>query len=304
MFTPAPLVLKKAKYKFLSNQNIKLAKFAGFCYGVKRAVETAKKLKQENPDKYIYILGELIHNTDVINELEKLGIKTIYEVPSKGEGICIIRSHGESPEVFEKIKNAGFELVDLTCPDVKKVQQKAIELAKNDYFVVIVGKSNHPEVMAIKANAELYTDKVAVATTIEELEPYIEKIKEHKKAGVVVQTTQMVSSLNLIVNYLNTIAKEVLIHNTICKSTAMRQKEARELAKESDLMVVVGSKKSANTTHLAEILKNCTKTIHIENDSELDEKLLTNITNIGITAGASTPQTVIEKVINKIKGGI
>ena len=288
----------------MSNQNIKLAKFAGFCYGVKRAVETAKKLKQENPDKNIYILGELIHNTDVINELEKLGIKTIYEVPSKGEGICIIRSHGESPEVFEKIKNAGFELVDLTCPDVKKVQQKAIELAKNDYFVVIVGKPNHPEVMAIKANAELYTDKVAVATTIEELEPYIEKIKEHKKAGVVVQTTQMVSSLNLIVNYLNTIAKEVLIHNTICKSTAMRQKEARELAKESDLMVVVGSKKSANTTHLAEILKNCTKTIHIENDSELDEKLLTNITNIGITAGASTPQTVIEKVINKIKGGI
>jgi len=288
----------------LSNQNIKLAKFAGFCYGVKRAVETAKKLKQENPDKNIYILGELIHNTDVINELESLGIKTIYEVPAKGEGICIIRSHGEAPEVFEKIKKAGFELVDLTCPDVKKVQQKAIELAKNDYFVVIVGKPNHPEVMAIKANADLYSDNVVVATTIEELQPYAEKIKSHKKVGVVVQTTQMVSSLNLIVNYLNTIAKEVLIHNTICQSTAMRQSEARELAKESDLMVVVGSKKSANTTHLAEILKNCTKTIHIENDSELDENLFTNIQNIGITAGASTPQTIIDKVINKIKGGI
>jgi len=288
----------------LSNQNIKLAKFAGFCYGVKRAVETAKKLKQENPDKNIYILGELIHNTDVINELEALGIKTIYEVPSKGEGICIVRSHGEAPEVFEKIKNAGFELVDLTCPDVKKVQQKAIELAKNDYFVVIVGKPNHPEVMAIKANADLYSSNVVVATTIEELEPYAEKIKSHKKVGVVVQTTQMVSSLNLVVNYLNTIAKEVLIHNTICQSTAMRQKEAKELAKESDLMVVVGSKKSANTTHLAEILKDCTKTIHIENDSELDENLFTNVQNIGITAGASTPQIIIDKVINKIKGGI
>ena len=296
------LVYKKAKYRFLIKQNIKLAKFAGFCYGVKRAVETAKKLKQENPDKNIYILGELIHNTDVINELEDLGIKTIYEVPVHGDGICIIRSHGESPQVFEKIKNAGFELVDLTCPDVKKVQQKAIELAKSDYFVVIVGKSNHPEVMAIKANAELYTDKVAIATTIEELKPYAQKIKEHKKAGVVVQTTQMVLSLNLIVNYLNTIAKEVLIHNTICQSTAMRQKEARELAKESDLMVVVGSKKSANTTHLAEILKNCTKTIHIENESELDEDLLFNVNNVGITAGASTPQVVIDKVINKIKG--
>jgi len=287
----------------LSNQNIKLAKFAGFCYGVKRAVETAKKLKQENPDKNIYILGELIHNTDVINELEAMGIQTIYEVPERGDGICIIRSHGEAPEVFEKIKKAGFELVDLTCPDVKKVQQRAIELAQNDYFVVIVGKPNHPEVMAIKANADLYSDKVAVATTIEELEPFADVIKSHKKVGVVVQTTQMVSSLNLIVNYLNTLAKEVLIHNTICQSTAMRQKEARELASESDLMVVVGSKKSANTTHLAEILKNCTKTIHIENDCELDEKLFNNVHNIGITAGASTPQAVIDKVINKIKKG-
>ncbi len=285
----------------MNDKNIKLAKFAGFCYGVKRAVETAKKLKQENPDKTIYILGELIHNTDVINELESLGIKTIYEVPKKGEGICIVRSHGESPEVFDKIKKAGFELVDLTCPDVKKVQQKAIELAKNDYFVVIVGKPNHPEVMAIKANAELYTDKIVVATTIEELEPFVEKIKAHKKVGVVVQTTQMVSSLNIVVNYLNTIAKEILIHNTICQSTAMRQKEARELAKESDLMIVVGSKKSANTTHLAEILKSCTKTIHIENDNELIENEFNNINSIGITAGASTPQNIIDKVISKIQ---
>lgn len=288
----------------MNNPNIKLAKFAGFCYGVKRAVETAKNLKSENPEKNVYILGELIHNTDVIKELESLGIKTIYDVPEKGEGICIVRSHGEAPEVFEKIRNAGFELVDLTCPDVKKVQQRAVELAKDDYFVVIVGKPNHPEVMAIKANADLYSENVAVATTIEELEPFAEKIKSHKRVGVVVQTTQMVSSLNLVVNYLNTIAKEVLIHNTICQSTSMRQKEAKELANESELMVVVGSKKSANTTHLAEILKDCTKTIHIENDSELNEELIKNIKNIGITAGASTPQVVIDKVINKIKGGI
>ncbi len=285
----------------MDNPNIKLAKFAGFCYGVKRAVETAKKLKQENPDKNVYILGELIHNTDVINELENLGIKTIYEIPQKGNGICIIRSHGAAPEVFDQIKNAGLEVVDLTCPDVKKVQQRAIELAKNDYFVVIVGRPNHPEVMAIKANAELYTDKVAIATTIEELAPYETLIKTHKKVGVVVQTTQMVSSLNLIVNYLNTIAKEVLIFNTICQSTAMRQKEARELAKESDLMIVVGSKKSANTTHLAEILQECTKTVHIENDLELNKEILKNARSIGITAGASTPQTIINNVISKIK---
>ena len=286
----------------MSNPNIKLAKFAGFCYGVKRAVETAKKLKEENPDKNIYILGELIHNTDVIKELENLGIKTIYEIPAKGEGICIVRSHGEAPDVFEKIKNAGFEVVDLTCPDVKKVQQRAVELAKNDYFVVIVGKPNHPEVIAIKANADLYSSNVVVATTIEELAPYETQIKSHKKVGVVVQTTQMVSSLNLVVNYLNTIAKEVLIYNTICQSTSMRQKEAKELAKESDLMIVVGSKKSANTTHLAEILKDCTKTIHIENDKELNKELLKGVETVGVTAGASTPQSIIDKVIERIRG--
>ena len=271
----------------MSNPDIKLAKFAGFCYGVKRAVETAIKLKKENPDKNIYILGELIHNTDVINELEKMGIKTINEIPEQGDGICIVRSHGAAPEIFEQIKNAGFELVDLTCPDVKKVQQRAVELAKNDYFVVIVGNS----------------DKVVVAASIEELDPYEAEIKSHRRVGVVVQTTQMVSSLNLIVNYLNTIAKEVLIYNTICQSTAMRQKEAKELAKESDLMIVVGSKKSANTSHLAEILKACTKTVHIENDTELNTELLEGVKSIGITAGASTPQKIIDKVIDKIQKG-
>lgn len=287
----------------MKNPDIKLAKFAGFCYGVKRAVDTAKKLKSENPQKEIYILGELIHNTDVINELEELGIKTIYEVPEKGSGICIVRSHGEAPEVFKKLENAGFEVVDLTCPDVKKVQQRAVELAKNDYFVVIVGKSNHPEVIAIKANADLYSDKVIVADNPEDIKPYANQIMSCEKAGIVVQTTQMASTLESVAEYVKSIAKEVLIYNTICKSTSMRQQEAQELAKESDLMIVVGSKKSANTTHLAEILKNCTNTIHIENDSELDEykSLFKNSEKIGITAGASTPQNVINNVINRIK---
>ncbi len=284
-------------------KEVKLAKFAGFCYGVKRAVETAKKLKSENPDKNVFVLGELIHNTDVIEELESLGIKTINEIPEHGEGICVVRSHGESPEVIDKINAAGFELVDLTCPDVKKVQQKAIELAKDGYFVVIVGKAEHPEVIGINANARLWSDNVVVASSVEQLQSYEREIKAHKKVGVVVQTTQMLKTLNPIVEYLTSISKELHVANTICQSTAMRQSEAKELAKESDLMIVVGSKKSANTTHLAEILKNITKTIHIENDSELDDykSIVNNSQNISITAGASTPQSVIEKVIEKIK---
>lgn len=284
-------------------KEIKLAKYAGFCYGVKRAVETVKKLKAENPEQNVSVLGELIHNTDVIKELEALGIKTITEIPEKCEGICVVRSHGESPEVIERIKNAGFTPVDLTCPDVKKVQQTAVELAKNDYYVVIVGKYEHPEVIAIKANAKLWSDKVVVATEIEQLKPYEKEIKSHRKVGVVVQTTQRITTLNKIVEYLTSITKEIHIANTICASTSMRQSEAKELAKESDLVIVVGSRKSANTTHLAEILKDITNTIHIENDTELDNyrDLIKKSQKIGITAGASTPQSVIEKVIEKLK---
>lgn len=290
----------------LKQRNIKLAKYAGFCYGVKRAVDTVKKLKADNPDKDIYVLGELIHNTQVIQELDEMGIKTIDVLPEKGEGICVIRSHGASPEVFENIRKSGFEIVDLTCLDVKKVQQQAIELAKDGYFLVIVGKSEHPEVVAIKANAEIWSDNVVVASNPEKLKQYEDRIKKHKKIGVVVQTTQRLENLLEIVKYLTPISKELKIQNTICQSTSMRQKEARELAQENELMIVVGSKKSANTTHLAEILKDYSETIHIENDTELKnyKDLINKYEHIAVTAGASTPQSVIEKVVNELKGGI
>lgn len=287
------------------SKKIELAKFAGFCYGVKRAVETVKKLKQENPNKKIFVLGELIHNSQVIKELDELGIKTVDVLPENETGICVIRSHGASPQVLDNIQKRGFELVDLTCPDVKKVQQQAIQLAKEGDFVVIVGKAEHPEVVAIKANAEQFTDKIVVASDVTQLEMYANEIKEHKKVGVVVQTTQRIETLQSILSYLVTLSKEIHLVNTICQSTSMRQKEAKELAQNNDLVVVVGSKKSANTTHLAEILQNITNTIHIENDDELNNysDLLSQSENIAITAGASTPQNIIDNVYNKIEGG-
>lgn len=286
------------------SKNIKLAKHSGFCYGVKRAVETVKKLKTLNPDKDVFILGELIHNSHVIKELEDLGIKTISELPEKGSGICVIRSHGASPEIFEQITAAGFELVDLTCPDVKKVQKKAIQLVQEGYFLIIVGKAEHPEVVAIKASAERYGSDIFVASSVSQLKEIEQKIKNYDKVGVVVQTTQRITTLNPIVEYLTSVAKELSIANTICASTTLRQNEAEELAEESDLMIVVGSKKSANTTHLAEILKSISKTIHIEDDKELEsyENVIQDANNISITAGASTPETIIQNVITKLKG--
>ncbi len=280
-----------------------MAQSAGFCYGVKRAVETTKKIKEENASKKVWVLGELIHNSHVIKELDDMGIKTVDELPVCEDGICVIRSHGMSTEKIDEIIQKGFEVVDLTCLDVKKVQQKAIQLAKEDFLVLILGKPEHPEVIAINANAQLYSKNVYVVSDIDTLKTLEEKIKEHKKVGVVIQTTQKIDFLQEIIAYLLPISVELKVFNTICKSTAKRQQEAKELAKNSDLMVVVGGKNSANTTHLAEILKEITQTIHIETADNLVEykSLIENAKNIGITSGASTPENIIKKVIEEIE---
>ncbi len=254
------------------------------------------------------MLGELIHNSQVIKELENLGIKTIDTLPEQGDGICVIRSHGASLEVLKDIENKGFEIVDLTCPDVKKVQNKAIELVDEGYFVIILGRPEHPEVMAISSNARAHAkniEDVFVAKNIYALKEIEEKLKKQTKIGVVVQTTQRIEFLKEVLDYLTPICKDLRIMNTICASTSLRQNEAKTLAKESDLMVVVGSKKSANTTHLAEILCNITRTIHIETDMELDNytDIIEKAQNIGVTAGASTPDYIINKVIEKLSKG-
>ncbi len=284
-------------------KNIKLAQCAGFCYGVKRAVETTKKIKLENASKKVWVLGELIHNSHVIKELEELGIMTVDELPENESGICIVRSHGMAPQKIKEIADKGFEVVDLTCLDVKKVQQKAVQLAQEGSIVLILGKPEHPEVVAINANAKMYSDNVYVIPDVDTLKNIEDKIKSHKKVGVVIQTTQKLEFLEEVVNYLIPLSNELKVFNTICKSTSMRQQEARELAKNSDLMIVVGSKQSANTTHLAEILSVITKTIHIETQTDLAryKDLIEQTKNIGVTAGASTPENIIKSVIEAIE---
>ena len=285
-----------------TKRNIKLSKSAGFCYGVSRAVKSTMELK-ENSQKEVYVLGELIHNAHVIGELTKMGIHTVEKLPENSDGYCVIRSHGAAPEIINNIKDKGYEILDMTCPDVKKVQQKAVELVKNDYLLLILGKESHPEVEAIKANALQFSDNVFVINDLEDLKNKIEKIEENKKVGIVVQTTQKIDFLKNIVNELLPVVRELKVFNTICPSTAKRQKEAVEIAKESDLMIVIGGKNSANTTHLAEILEEITPTIHIEDSLELGKykKEIEKSINIGITAGASTPKDVIDEVIKKLE---
>ena len=300
----------KGLFSISSNKtkNIEIARHSGFCYGVKRAVETTKKIKKDFPDKNIFILGELIHNSSVIKELEELGIKTVDKLtnPALKDSICIIRSHGASIDSIEKIKNMGYEVIDLTCPDVKKVQDTAMNLVLQGYFLLILGRQEHPEVMAIEQNAKKTAENkenVLVIKDLDELKEKIEIIKANKKVGIVIQTTQKIEFLKQVVEYLIDKVKDLKIMNTICQSTNLRQNEAREMAKKSDLMVVAGSKKSANTTHLAEILSKVTTTLHIEDDNELEnyKEIIQNANNIGITAGASTPDYIIKRIEEKLK---
>lgn len=292
---------KKGRYSDL--KNIIQAKSAGFCYGVKRAVELSKEVKELNPDKNVYILGELIHNAQAIQMLEELGIKTVNKIPADKNGICIIRTHGVSPEIVKEIQNSGCEIIDATCPDVKKVQQKASELSENGYQVVIIGKAEHPEVIGIKAHADSHGEIPAIVISKPgEVETFQENLKSAEKVGIVVQTTQKIELLNQILAEITPFSKEIVVFNTICPATKNRQKEAVKLAKDAELMIVAGGRNSANTTHLAEILSEITKTIHIETADELEnyDDLLKQCQNIGITAGASTPKEIIERIILKI----
>ena len=291
---------------FTENKNkklIKLAKYAGFCHGVKRAVDLSIKIKSENPDIPVYILGQLIHNNQVIDHLSKMGIKTINEIPEKLDGICIIRTHGATPQTIKQLEEKGCQIIDATCPDVKRVQDNARTLAESGYKVIIIGKADHPEVIAIKAHADQISKTNAIViSSCEEVESYLDEIKSSKKIGIVIQTTQKAEIFSKIVPAIAENSKELKIYNTICSATYKRQREAKALAKEVELMVVVGNKSSANTTHLSEIIGQDTTTIHIETHKELDlyKDLLSRASKIGITAGASTPDYVINEVIYNI----
>lgn len=183
------------------------------------------------------------------------------------------------------------------------MQDKVKELSKEGYRVVIIGKANHPEVVGIKAHADLFSDKPAIVISPEEdIDEHLIEIEKSKKIGIVIQTTQLIENLKNILPTIMEHSKELKIYNTICPATNKRQSEAKALAKEVDLMVVVGSKLSANTAHLTEILSQIKQTIHVETEEDLDqyEEIISKVNKIGITAGASTPEYIINNVINKI----
>lgn len=270
-----------------------LAEKAGFCFGVKRAVDEAVKVK-EKYNKKIYTLGPLIHNKDVVEYLKEKEIFPIEinDINALTEGdVVIIRSHGVTPETFKLLEDKNIIVVNATCPYVSNIQQKVKKYYDLGYSVIIIGDSNHPEVIGINGWCE---NKAIIAKSGEELKEI------PKKVCVVSQTTEKQQNWESVLSEITKTAKEIIAFNTICSATETRQKSAEELSKVVDVMIVIGGYNSSNTTKLFEICKsNCSKTIHVENVSQIPKALLHSKVNlkIGVTAGASTPDWIIKEAI-------
>jgi 4-hydroxy-3-methylbut-2-enyl diphosphate reductase len=270
-----------------------LAKNAGFCYGVKRAVNEALKIQKEY-NKKIYTLGPLIHNNDVVKFLEENNIFSIdFESIDKLDigDVIVIRSHGVTEAVLETLEKRQLTVINATCPFVTNIQKKVKKYSKEGYHIVILGDKNHPEVIGINGWCN---DKATITKdgTFEEDIP--------QKVCLVAQTTEKMKNWENTLKNLSSV-KEVLAFNTICAATDVRQKSTNKISKETDAMIVIGGKNSSNTTKLYQIAKeNCKNTIHIENakDLSLDFIKNNNIKKIGVTAGASTPDWIIREVLD------
>ena len=270
---------------------IKVAQHCGFCYGVKRAVELAQGAAREHVQGGT--LGPLIHNPQLINELAAQGIacREGLDEFSPGETV-IIRSHGVGPEVYAEAEQKGLKILDATCPNVRLAQKKAAQAAADGYYPVIVGEKNHPEVKSILK----WAGKSAICI---ECIKDISSVPQKERYGVIIQTT---FELQKFEDILRELQKERLgeyrVERTICLATSQRQGAAVELAKESDAVVVIGGRNSANTRHLFELVQaNCRKAYHIETADELNADMLRDCHKIGITAGASTPDRLIKEAI-------
>ena len=268
------------------------AKTAGFCFGVKRAVDMAFDAAVKNGGE-VYTLGPIIHNPQVVDKLKSKGVAPTEDIDNIKISTIIIRTHGVPEEISSKLSAKGYRVVDATCPFVKKAQQYVKLLRKEGYQVVIIGDREHPEVRGLMSYAG---DDVIVVNK----DDVLPKLKN--KVGVVVQTTQPPSVLKKFISDAAEHVKELKVFNTICSSTALRLKETKNMSKNVDAMVVVGGKNSANTAQLAQLCMSMSiPTHHIETASEIKDEWFEHTNKVGVTAGASTPDWIIKEVEKRIR---
>ena len=284
---------------------ITLAKSAGFCFGVKRAVDTVyEQLEMSAAERQpIYTFGPIIHNEEVVRDLEEKGVTVLESVEELEEraahgGTVIIRAHGVEKGISEKIKELGYTLVDATCPFVLKIHRLVEKHSAEGAQIVIIGNEKHPEVKGIKSwSLDPHT---AVIATPEEAEKY--QAESGKKVCIVAQTTFNYNKFKDLVEIISEKGYDISVLNTICNATRERQTEARSIAKEVDAMIVIGDKHSSNTQKLYEICsRECHNTYYIQTLDDFDMNQLRSVETVGITAGASTPNNIIEEVQNNVR---
>ena len=277
---------------------VELAKSAGFCFGVEKAVNTVYE-EAKNENEIVYTLGPIIHNEEVVKDMKKRGVEAvkIEDLSSLPKGTVIIRSHGVSREIFNFVKRSGHRVVDATCPFVKKIHAIVSVQSGKGKTVVIIGNPDHPEVMGIKG----WGDKNTYA--VENIEQFINLgLKKDEEIIIVAQTTFNHKKFQEIIDKISLLGYDVRCFNTICNATQERQAEAKKIASNVDAMIVIGDKKSSNTGKLVEICQEeCKNTVFIQTLEDLNYDALLSVDSVGITAGASTPKHIIEEVQNIVR---
>lgn len=274
---------------------INLAKSAGFCFGVKRALKIA--FESAGLNKKIYMLGDIVHNEEVVKQVSRAGIKKIKRLTGGKDKILLIRAHGISKNTINNALKLGYRIIDATCPMVKEIHRIASDMEKKGFRIIIIGDKNHEEVRGVigqlKGKAIVIDNKQDAPT---------EKIKKLKKSCVVVQSTQNLDKVIEIVDTLRSYIKDLKFFNTICLPTRIKQQEIKKMPLENDVMIIIGSKASANTKRLYEISNSLNKRTHwVTSRQEIKMGWFKKAKSIGITAGASTPDTTTQNIVQFLK---
>jgi len=274
---------------------IHLAKSAGFCFGVRRAITMA--LETAKTQKPVFMLGDIVHNEKVVKQIQDAGIKKISSLLQGRNKTLLIRAHGSSKRTLQKAVKLGYKVIDATCPMVKEIHKIACNLETHGYRVIIIGDKRHDEVQGIVGQLK---SKALVIDKLRNIP--LARIKKIKKAGIVVQSTQNLDNVLAILRQLRKYIPKIAFHNTICNPTRTKQDEVKTMPLENSVMIIIGSKTSANTKRIYEISKALNKNSYWVNSTKEIKKIwLDNTKSIGITAGASTPESSIQEIIKKIK---
>ena len=279
---------------------VNVAKTAGFCFGVKRAVDQVYEQTEKENGKKIYTYGPIIHNEEVVKDLRSRGVEVIHseeELAVLTEGIVIIRSHGVPKRIYDLLEERKLQYVDATCPFVKKIHNIVKKASEEGSHVIIIGNPEHPEVQGIMGWSLLPVTVIQDAEEAEQL-----SLPEEQKICIVSQTTFNYNKFKDLVEIISKKRYDISVLNTICNATKERQTEAKSIAKGVDAMIVIGDKHSSNTQKLFEICKKaCNNTYYIQTLDDLDMNQLRSVETVGITAGASTPNKIIEEVQKNVR---